>query len=293
MGSLHDVRFPGESDEYRSARDELLGAEIDLRRADRSGRRPAQGAAARRRGRDDYDFDEWDADAGGPRRCGCRSCSSDGKDTLYLYSFMFVRAESQGLGFVGPCPSCTSIIDGIDGELPHITQRISFAVAAIAPMESSTRTRRSRLAPRPIPVLRVRPATTATTGPRTTTEASGRWRPCSFAATDRSTTSGAASCSSCPARGQPGPAPRRLHVAAVGGVRPHARWPRRAPSRAQIRLTRAPLRLLRDLRAEGTPPVREGLRGARRGGPQAGGGQDLRVAPGRIRYGRGAGKSTV
>ena len=29
---LHTVRFPGETDEYRRARDELLEAEIDLRR---------------------------------------------------------------------------------------------------------------------------------------------------------------------------------------------------------------------------------------------------------------------
>jgi predicted dithiol-disulfide oxidoreductase (DUF899 family) len=29
---LHEVRFPGESDEYRRARFELLQAEIDLRR---------------------------------------------------------------------------------------------------------------------------------------------------------------------------------------------------------------------------------------------------------------------
>ena len=29
---LHEVRFPGESDEYRMKRDELLKAEIDLRR---------------------------------------------------------------------------------------------------------------------------------------------------------------------------------------------------------------------------------------------------------------------
>lgn len=30
---MHDFRFPGESAEYRAARDELLRAEIDLRRA--------------------------------------------------------------------------------------------------------------------------------------------------------------------------------------------------------------------------------------------------------------------
>lgn len=31
MGRYHDKRFPGESDEYRQARDELLEKEIDLR----------------------------------------------------------------------------------------------------------------------------------------------------------------------------------------------------------------------------------------------------------------------
>src|SRR5260221_5594099 len=39
---LHDERFPGESDEYRQARDELLGEELDLRRQ-------IEAAAAKRR----------------------------------------------------------------------------------------------------------------------------------------------------------------------------------------------------------------------------------------------------
>ena len=30
--TFHDTRFPGESDEYRRSRDELLQAELDLRR---------------------------------------------------------------------------------------------------------------------------------------------------------------------------------------------------------------------------------------------------------------------
>lgn len=34
-----------------------------------------------------------------------------------------------------PCPLCTSLIDAIDGELPHITQRISFAAVARSPIE--------------------------------------------------------------------------------------------------------------------------------------------------------------
>ncbi len=131
--ALHDFRFPGESEEYRRERDELLRAEIDLRSqieqvASRRRALPLGGAVET-----DYPFEEWDADRGAPRRVLLSELFGD-KDTLFLYSFMVVPQE-QGLPFVGPCPSCTSIIDGIDGALPHITQRISFAVAAKTPVE--------------------------------------------------------------------------------------------------------------------------------------------------------------
>ncbi len=134
MGSLHDARFPGESDEYRDARDDLLRGEIDLRR--RIGEIAAQRSRLPLGGEihTDYEFEEWDDAASGPRTVLMSELFEPGKDTLYLYSLMFVP-ESQGLGFVGPCPSCTSIIDGIDGELPHITERINFAVVAIGPIE--------------------------------------------------------------------------------------------------------------------------------------------------------------
>lgn len=143
MGSLHDVRFPGESDEYRNARDELLRAEIDLRRQ--------IGAVAAQRShlplggeiQTDYEFEQWDEVADGPRTVRLSELFEDGKDTLYLYSFMFVP-ESQGLGFVGPCPSCTSIIDGIDGQLPHVERRISLAAAAIGPIDELYAHARSR-----------------------------------------------------------------------------------------------------------------------------------------------------
>ncbi len=70
-----------------------------------------------------------------------------------MYSFMVVPRE-QGLPFVGPCPSCTSIIDGIDGALPHITQRISFVVASKRTDQPVPRARReARLATRPPSVL--------------------------------------------------------------------------------------------------------------------------------------------
>ena len=33
------------------------------------------------------------------------------------------------------CPSCTSITDGIDGELRHVTQKTNYAVCVKAPIE--------------------------------------------------------------------------------------------------------------------------------------------------------------
>jgi predicted dithiol-disulfide oxidoreductase (DUF899 family) len=132
MGSLHDVRFPGESDGYRSARDELLEAEVELRR------QIARTAALRAQlplggeVQQDYAFEEWDAANDAPRTVHLSELFG-ARDTLFLYSFMWVP-ESQRLGFTGPCPSCTSIIDGIDGQAPHIAQRISFAVAAKGPI---------------------------------------------------------------------------------------------------------------------------------------------------------------
>jgi predicted dithiol-disulfide oxidoreductase (DUF899 family) len=139
--TLHDFRFPGESEEYRRARDELLGAEVELRRQ-------IERVAAQRRAlplggalQSDYEFDEWDA-AGSSKRVRLSELF-DGKDTLFLYSFMIVPAE-QGLPFVGPCPSCTSIVDGIDGAVPHITQRIAFAVAAKPPIADFRRHGESR-----------------------------------------------------------------------------------------------------------------------------------------------------
>jgi predicted dithiol-disulfide oxidoreductase (DUF899 family) len=131
---LHDMRFPGESDEYREARNELLRAEIELRRsitrvAEQRRSLPLGGEL-----RSDYTFDEWDPGANAIRQTRLSELFEDGKDTLYLYSFMIVPAE-QGLPFVGPCPSCTSIIDAMDGQAQHITQRINFAVVAKEPLE--------------------------------------------------------------------------------------------------------------------------------------------------------------
>ncbi len=50
------------------------------------------------------------------------------KDTLFAYSFMY------GPEMKAACPSCTSILDSLDGEAPHITQRIALAVIAKSPI---------------------------------------------------------------------------------------------------------------------------------------------------------------
>ena len=131
--TLHDLRFPNESDEYRQARDALLQAELDSRRqteAVTALRRdlPLAGAVPT-----DYVFDEWDPSVGSVRQVRISQLFEDGKDELFIYSFMF-KPDASGAALSVPCPNCTSIIDGIDGAVPHITQRINFAAVTKAPI---------------------------------------------------------------------------------------------------------------------------------------------------------------
>jgi predicted dithiol-disulfide oxidoreductase (DUF899 family) len=128
------MRFPGESAEYRRARDELLAAEIDLRRQ-------IEAVAARRRSLPlggvaptDYEFQEWDAAAGSARTVRLAELFEPGKDTLFIYSFMFNPGPT-GRPLEAACPLCTSMLDGFEGGIRHLTQRINFAVAAKAPIE--------------------------------------------------------------------------------------------------------------------------------------------------------------
>jgi predicted dithiol-disulfide oxidoreductase (DUF899 family) len=54
-----------------------------------------------------------DGQTGGVRRVRFSELFGAGKDTLFLYNFMFKPGE-RGLPLEVPCPLCTSIIDGID-----------------------------------------------------------------------------------------------------------------------------------------------------------------------------------
>ena len=54
---------------------------------------------------------------------------SRGKDSLLLYGFMF------GPKMKTPCPMCTSLLDGLDGNARHITRRVDLAVSARSPIQ--------------------------------------------------------------------------------------------------------------------------------------------------------------
>jgi len=121
------MNFPNESPEYRSARDELLQAEIELRRAEEAVAERRRALPAGGELQEDYVF----AGADGPARFS--ELFADGKDKLYLYNFMY-RPGEQGLPLEVPCPSCTSIIDAMDGAFRHLRELINVAVVAKPPI---------------------------------------------------------------------------------------------------------------------------------------------------------------
>ncbi|MBT3810123.1 MAG: DUF899 family protein [Rhodospirillaceae bacterium] len=134
MTHLHDDRFPNETGAYRAARDTLLAAEMELRA------KVEEVAALRRtlpRGgalKEDYLLTEGPADLSaalsattGETQTRFSELFAPGKDTLIVYSFMYPEGGN-------PCPACTSLIDGLDGLAPHLTDRMNFAVFAKTPV---------------------------------------------------------------------------------------------------------------------------------------------------------------
>jgi len=124
---IHDVRFPNESREYRDARNALLLAERELRRQ-------IEQVAAQRRAlplggevEQDYGFDEM---VNGARSRETLSDLFGAHDTLVAYNYMFSPKEG-----ARPCPMCTSMLDGMDGQAKHFTQRAALVAIARAPIE--------------------------------------------------------------------------------------------------------------------------------------------------------------
>jgi predicted dithiol-disulfide oxidoreductase (DUF899 family) len=129
------VRFPGESAQYRAARDALTRVETDLTRR-------IEDVAALRRSLPpgglvpaDYAFTAGPADlstgdlgTGGPERTVRLSELFGGQDTLLLYSMMYSPEMDR------PCPMCTSVVDSLDGAASDVVQRAGFAVVASSPI---------------------------------------------------------------------------------------------------------------------------------------------------------------
>jgi predicted dithiol-disulfide oxidoreductase (DUF899 family) len=117
------MKFPNESKPYRAARNRLLRAEIALRRqvekvAAMRRKLPAGGKVPQ-----DYLFEE-----GVPPRKVTLSELFGERDTLVAYSFMY------GPQMAKACPMCTSMLDGLNGNAPHIAQRANLVVIAKSPL---------------------------------------------------------------------------------------------------------------------------------------------------------------
>jgi predicted dithiol-disulfide oxidoreductase (DUF899 family) len=139
------ITFPGESPEYRAARDRLLDQEIELRRAmervaEQRRALPPSGVVP-----EDYVFQGVGAE-GSPTDVRLSELFAPGRDSLVIYNFMFPRyagdhrpgpteGRTARLPLAeGPCPSCTALLDQLDGAVEHVSQHLSFAVVAKAPL---------------------------------------------------------------------------------------------------------------------------------------------------------------
>jgi predicted dithiol-disulfide oxidoreductase (DUF899 family) len=125
------LRFPGESTQYREARNALLAEEIELRRH-------IERVAAQRRALppggvvpQDYRFE-------GEHGSVTLSEMFGSHDTLVTYNWMFGPRSERS------CPMCTSTLGGLDGEMADILQRVAFVVIARSPMERLVAFKRER-----------------------------------------------------------------------------------------------------------------------------------------------------
>ena len=141
MSDQATFSFPNESPAYRAARDRLLAQEVELRRN-------MEALAAARRALppggevpQDYVFQGLRPD-GMPGEVRLSELFAPGKDSLVVYHMMFPRhptdtrpGPSEGataqLPLVeGPCPSCTAILDQLDGAALHVEPRVNMVVVA-------------------------------------------------------------------------------------------------------------------------------------------------------------------
>jgi predicted dithiol-disulfide oxidoreductase (DUF899 family) len=123
---MEHLSYPNESGEYRAARNELLDAEIALRRQ-------IEEVAAMRRALppggevpEDYVFERIGANHR-PEKVRLSELFGD-KPSILLYSFMYGPDRDR------PCPGCTHMLDAIDGSAPHAEQRLPIYIVAKSPL---------------------------------------------------------------------------------------------------------------------------------------------------------------
>jgi predicted dithiol-disulfide oxidoreductase (DUF899 family) len=125
------MQFPNEDRKYRAARDELVKAELALRK------QIEEVAALRRKlppgGEvpEDYVFES----EGGKVKLS--ELFTNG-NTLVAYSFMY------GPKMEKACPMCTAMLDGLTGNAQHIAQRTNLVVIAKSPLGRILEYARSR-----------------------------------------------------------------------------------------------------------------------------------------------------
>ena len=122
LAAKDKVHFPNESPEYRQARNDLLSAEIELRRH-------VERVAALRRALpsggeipEDYVFES----SNGAVRL---SQLFGDKDTLVIYSMMFGPQRERA------CPMCTAMLTSWEGTARNLRERVALAVTARSPIE--------------------------------------------------------------------------------------------------------------------------------------------------------------
>lgn len=124
------VRFANETSEYRAARDRLLNEEIALRRQMEAVAKDRRALPPGPAIKEDYVFDGLGADAK-PTKIKLSELFREGTDTLFVYHYMFPRHRSDPRpgathGKMAamptkdqPCPSCTGLLDQLDGAALH------------------------------------------------------------------------------------------------------------------------------------------------------------------------------
>lgn len=138
--------FPGETPDYRKARNELLEREIGLRREMESVAQARRALPPGGEIPEDYVFEELDDD-GSVRQVKLSALFQPGTEALAIYNYMFPRhsgderpgpregATAKLPLAEGPCPSCTALIDQFDGAEPHVAAYANLVVVAKAPID--------------------------------------------------------------------------------------------------------------------------------------------------------------